>query len=823
MKRRLLNLLACAIALPLIAGCGPKEEVPEAPKTYKVIVDKYFGHIEVTGKTEGFDKGASVSLTIKAIDDFSLIEDGFRVYENTKAETNVKFTWAAETSKMTFKMPANDVILTGKVKDKDYDYVLDKYTPLDGGDVETNGVKLHFDENLVTENCETGFIELAPFGSLYLESYLPGIAKVFVKEIYDGEPDGGFSLGKASTPNAIDGDILYTQTTASVELSPEYPYFVINNREKKNVIEYIKFNYTPNDTEKDLKELIKVNDISTTFVPEMHLKPYEVYPIDETKIPDNRIVKPIEPLEYTEPGEYIYGYEVYSKTNEGQPLKLLYTSKAKVTLKGSPSLTNWAVFHLKDKTAFIQVANNKKVDISLNEDVKKYNWNNKFNDFDTPFTSDRHFYPTYSVVGLPDHKNADGCYPLSISYNGFDNHIEMPDPLMKPGYTFGGWFMDFECTKPFDPQGSYAGDYTLYAKCLEEVKNYRKVFYYDYDGTILDRIDYLEEKDGAELILPSFDDVGTSLTNDFSYQIRVYELRMGPNRIDMLRPQGQYPNVEEVYEGDTLKYDDIKDYDGDIKLIVSRAQIYQNPFGFYSLFFEDVEGNTVISGFTMDSVYQSGDRILAGRYYDWDEDYHFDYTTYHDAHRCDEFTLTDEVDGYIIDQGSYTSIASYGYGNKYEEHAKPLEGILRHDSVLKVNRRAFFNRYGLKGTYFPRFAREFGIESYANTYFNSRLLLPNTLDKIGQRAFVGSENIKVVCLPRSITSIGKGAFSLADYNEAKFAFENVRYRDEDEKILFYYEGSEKDFKKLDDVSKDEILNNASNIVYNTKYTPYFGR
>lgn len=99
--------------------------------------------------------------------------------------------------------------------------------------------------------------------------------------------------------------------------------------------------------------------------------------------------------------------------------------------------------------------------------------------------------------------------------------------------------------------------------------------------------------------------------------------------------------------------------------------------------------------------------------------------------------------GYIVDQGSFNSVCSYGYGNKRYEHSKPLQGILRHDSVLRVGRRAFFNRYGLVGTYFPKNATEFAVESYANTTFNDVLLLPKNLQKIGPRAFMGSKNIKV--------------------------------------------------------------------------------
>lgn len=820
MNKKILCVLACALAFPLVESCSPS---PSPKPKYNVIVDSSVGHISVEGKKEGILAGKNVDLTITATDGFNLLSEYFRLYQNNNDKTEVEYTWSATSAKLEFVMPASDVVFAGAIKDPEYDICLDKYTHLDGGDVEVNGVKLHFDENSVKENCDTGFIEMAPFGSLYLESYLPGITEVFVKEIYDGEPDGGYCLGASSTPNSIDGPIWYSQTTEKIILSPDQPYFSINNREKELVIEFVKMKYQPNDVEKDLKELIKVDDLSTSFDPNNLLNPYEVNPIDESKIPDNRIVKPIEPLTYTEPGEYIYGYEVYSKTKDGNMCKLLYSSTAKCVLKGSSTFKHWAVFHLKDKVVTLQVGNNQKVDISTNEEISRYNWKNDFNDLDTPFTSDRHFYPEYSVVGLPNHKNGDGCYPISCSYNAFDGHIDMPDPDMMKGYTFGGWFMDFDCTVAFDPDASYAGDITLYAKCLEKSKQYRKVYYYDYDGTSLNRIDYLEEKDGSEIALPTFADIKTKLVDGTTYETKMYEVRMGANRVKMLRPKGYYPIEETEYQGDKLKYEDIKDFGGDVKLIVSKVVVYTNPLAAFTIFFQDLDDNTVASGFTMDEVYQSGDRILVGRYADWNKDWTFDYSTYYDPQRCDEFTVTDAVDGYIIDQGSYNSIATYGYGNKYSQHSKPLQGILRHDSVIKVNRRAFFNRYGLVGTYFPKNAREFGLESYTNTHFNGRLLLPKNLDTIGARAFVGSSNIKVVCLPKSIVTVGQGAFSLADYDEETFEFTNVRYRNEEDKIEFYYEGSEKDFAKLDDATKKEILSNASIIHYNVSYNPYYGR
>ena len=84
-----------------------------------------------------------------------------------------------------------------------------------------------------------------------------------------------------------------------------------------------------------------------------------------------------------------------------------------------------------------------------------------------------------------------------------------------------------------------------------------------------------------------------------------------------------------------------------------------------------------------------------------------------------------------------------------------------------------------------------------------------------------STNIHHVFLPSSIEEIGKGAFSIASYNEAKGEFENIKYRDDANKIVFYYEGTEKDFNLLDEKTRLEITNNASKIIYEMKYNPCY--
>ena len=702
-------------------------------------------------------------------------------------------------------------------RDPEYNIIFNDKTHLDGGDITGGGITFHFDENAVNENPDEGFVQIGPHGALYLQSYVPGLQKVYVKVKRTVDYEGQFFLGESSTPNSVEWFDLYSITSSFIDMTPDRPYFSIHNRgDNVLIIDTVKIKYAAENSEKTMKELIQVEDHEAAYDASNPIKPYELHPIDESLVPENRVLRKIGPEEYKEPGDYIYGYEVYSKTKDGDLGKLLYSSKAHFYVRGTADHKHLAIFHLPDGVEVIPVENHQKVDLSQNPNISSYNWSSIFNDFDTPFYMDRHYYPVFSVIGMPSGKDGDGCYPVTTSYSLLERVIKMPDPVMMDGYKFGGWYLDHELTQAFDPDASYSGNLTLYAKCIETNKNFRKVYYYDYDNTFLNRIDYLYEND--EITLAKFSDVASQFKGD-----KMYEVRMGTNRVAMLRPQGTYPGESQEYAGDKLSYELIRNIAGDIRLIVSKIELFDNGPANYSRFFLDSEQNSVISGYKMPEQYKAGDFVLSGRYIDL-KDWEYNYDVYHDPQRCDEFTVTDAVDGYLMDQGSYQSIATYGYGNKAEMHSKPLEGILRHESVLKVNRRAFFNRYGLKGTYFPRNAREFDIESYSNTHFNNYLMLPKSLTKIGQRAFMGSTNIHNVFLPKTLTKVGAGAFSLGDYDETSYAFTNIRYRTVMmDKINFYYEGSESEFAKLDEVTRNEITNNASNIIYNASYNTYYGR
>ena len=502
--------------------------------------------------------------------------------------------------------------------------------------------------------------------------------------------------------------------------------------------------------------------------------------------------------------------------------KLLYSSKARIHLQGTKNSGEYhAIFHIKDDIVTIPVLKNNTVKITDSAALIGYNWNSPYNDLSTPFYQDRHFYPVYSVVGMPVNKDGDGCSPVSTTYSALEKTFTMPDPIMDQGYEFGGWFLDQELTKPYDPDGIYEGNINLYANCIETDESFRKVYYHDYDGTLLDHVDYLKE-DG-EITLPTYQEVGTKLTNK---QELMYAVIIANNNIDMLRAKGNYPTCGN-YAGDKLTYDLIKDYAGDVHLYISTFELYDRGPANYTRFFVDPEENDAINGIAMPMAHEADDMILPGCYiFISPKTYLHDYSIYANPKRSGEFLVTDEMNGYIMDQSSYTSIATYGYGNKNSEHAKPLGGILRHESVLKVNRRAFFNRYGLKetATYFPRNAREFDVESYANTEFNGYLFLPKTLTKIGKRAFVGSKNIQYVALPKTIKTIEKDAFSLGEYDEKACEFKNVKNRtNAQDLITFYYEGTQEEYNRLDEVTRTEIENNALKVICNVKYNVRYGR
>ena len=711
----------------------------------------------------------------------------------------------------------------------EYNIVFDRTVHLSAGDITSHKVKFHFDERSVDERPKDKdcFVEIGAYGALYLTSYIPGILKVKVEAIHTTEYEGAFFLGTSSTPNNVENLSTYTITYDFVDIDSDNPYFSIHNYQG-NVLKIdrilIQYEKPENDPEALLKAILQLDDMDVVYDKDHPVRPYDQN--SSFEVPENRIVQQIGPDEYNEPGEYKIGYEVYSKNDDGTPKKLLYSLTSMLKIHGADNGKHLAIYHLPEKKVIVEVPDFGRPDVTDSEELIRYNWENSFNDFVNPMTKDRDFYPTLSAIGIPSEKNGDGCYPVSARFSLLDKVVNMPDPTLKPGYKFAGWYMDHACTQVFDPEGAYTTNLVLYAKCIKETRNFRKVYYYDYDGTFLNRLDLLYEDE--DLTLPTFEQIDSKLP-DYFHTGKMYSLSSGANKVAMLRPEGDYPSVVqggyEHYDGDKLTNELVSSIPADVKLTVSKFEIYDNGPANFTRLSQDSELNWVVSGYRMDETVQKGNRLLPGRYIRYNTQKEiYDYDDPVDPSRSGDYLITDALyDGCIIDQGSYSSIATHGYANMHHEHSKPLEGILRHESVLRVDRRAFFNRYGMTGTYFPRNARTFANESYSNTMFTGVLQLPKSLTKIGKRAFVGSENIHYVMLPKTLTTVEADAFCLGTFNEKKMEFENIHARSTaQEKIVFYYEGTELEFSKLDKATRDEINRNGR-VMYNASYNVYYGK
>lgn len=718
--------------------------------------------------------------------------------------------------------------LIQRVKSDDYTLTINKNNPLQGGDVLTpGGTNIHFDEYGVDETVADGLLTLASYGSICLQTYISGISSVEVtSETGDGK---SFFLSIGATPNSAEYTTESFNGHGSVDLIDGYGtgcyFFSIHNKnETPLVIKSISINYTCQDNEAYLRNLVD-NHLSSPLEVEYTghpYNPYDGYEIDPSLIPSDRhLIATMGEDDYpTSPGHYTYGYEVYDVDNLGQPRKLLYTRTKSFKIFGSFSTRKVITFHIPDENGkeklVLQEVDGSNYDITqIPTECLPYSWDSPYNNFSQ--IGDEHYYPVFRVSGLSANKEGDGCYPVHLNYSYAERGFTMPEPQMKPGYKFGGWYTDANLTKPFDEQDVYPGNITLYAKCLETDLDVKRVYYHYQDGSLADRIDYLYSDD-SKLTLPdasSFMDVPSSSSAGF------WDIFCGTTNTGIYRQSIDSSSTV----GDLIKYSDFTGHDGDIHAYIANIKEIPNLLWTYDLFSQDSDGNDVFQHTLMANKFKRNDDFVIPGYGVKQREngqYHYQSDGF-TIDRTGQFFMTDEKAASVIDGGTLKTIASYGYGNI--EMRKPLSGVLRHESVQKVGRRAFFNRYGLKGTYFPRNATDFEIEAYANVVFNRVLTLPKNLNRIGDRCFLGAENIDVVCLPRSIKHIGQNAFAYGIYNPETRIFEHISNRDSaaNNPITFLYEGSETDFNILDEVTKAAITNNASRIVYNYSYQTYYGR
>ena len=726
---------------------------------------------------------------------------------------------------------------TDTTADGNYSLLIDENNPLIGGNVYTNGgTKVHFDEYGVDETITDGVLELAAYGNVSLQTYISGISAV---EVWSETGENKeFYLGAGATPNSCEFTWSSNEGHSRLNLKNGFEgncfYFSIHNKTETPLkIEKINIEYTCEDTEASLKNLIRNHlgsPMNVTYNGHPY-NPYDGYEINPDDIPADRVVvKTMKENEYpTAPGNYIYGYEVYDVDSTNHARKLLYTLTKEFDIIGyniAPADNHKVVtFHIPDengneKLVFQQLGNDvHDYDLTeIPEECLEYNWISPYNDFTG--IGDEHYYPVFHVTGLSANKEGDGCYPVHTSYSYLERGFKMPNPQMKAGYKFGGWYLDQELTTIFDESKMYPGNLTLYAKCIETDLDIRRVYYHQEDGELSNHVDYLYSSD-EKLELP----LAKSIMDLHRPLVPFYwNVRCGTNDL------GLYKQPDTIYSnpGDKIRYSDFAGMEGDVHIYATEIKRLPSSYQWsYDLFSQDSDGNNIFQHTLMANINKSEyDFIIPGYAVNpresGDGQYH-DQADCFPVARTGQFFMTDEKEAYLADGGTLKTIASYAYAN-IEMH-KPLQGILRHDNVQKVGRRAFFNRYDLKGTYFPKNATVFEIEAYANTRFNKVLTLPKGLTTIGDRCFMGAENIDFVCLPRTIKTIGANAFAFGTYNSELRVFENITNRTVggNDPIVFLYEGSEMDFNKLDDVTKNAIRNNASRIVYNYSYEAYYGR
>ena len=91
--------------------------------------------------------------------------------------------------------------------------------------------------------------------------------------------------------------------------------------------------------------------------------------------------------------------------------------------------------------------------------------------FDTPVTSNITIYARWKSLWTVTFNTQGGSHPITV----FDGEtIERPDDPERTGYTFIGWYVDPECTNPFDFSSTIGTNYELYAKW--EINTYSVTF-----------------------------------------------------------------------------------------------------------------------------------------------------------------------------------------------------------------------------------------------------------------------------------------------------------------------------------------------------------
>ena len=667
---------------------------------------------------------------------------------------------------------------------------------LHNGDFFTSrGTRLHFNEEGVIEGSN---LLIAPLGGLYLTTPINGLHNVEVDLYRRGdEYETNFNFAWCSAPyeamdcydGSIDGPKDFTTENCD-DLPPRYFSITNPSTTKFLRVNTIAIRY---QCESNFNSIVKGSIGNTTYAYDDEDAPrtldLDIFgaSIDLDKF--DRGYDEINGHEY--PGSYPICFSAYAGEQEDHAFQ--FSQLENYTVKGMQDGRHAVTFHYGVEHAFGEVkgvANG--VDFTTGFPTQRV-WDAPINDF-THITEDRHYYPVMNAFGFDPNGH---CGTVSMNWYMNEGHVEMPAPdQIEEGYQFVGWYLDESLSTPYDPERTYDYDLVLFARLVKSDYPIRPIYYYD-NRRNLDKIDYavLDQVSGDQ--------------HYGSYTVgKIYDDAFYHNGDDTVG----YCQTESVLN--------ITEREGPVTILTITDNDIINHRDYH------VEYRTEqVTGDTFHTLTHFSDRKGYREFYDWyaNVDRQLPTLPFHVKEDETYKTIT-STDGYVYpyarrntyldDMDALTEIGAYAYACYAGYSAKPLYGLSGHKRVSKVGRRAFFNRFGLAdhSTYFPSNAKIFDTEAYANVFFNNNILmLPNSLQQIGARCFMGCQNLNRVYLPLSLKSVGVNAFATGTYDEEMDEFTNIT---NSKRIDFYYQGTESQYRALPLSTRERIEDNARSITYN---------
>ena len=95
-------------------------------------------------------------------------------------------------------------------------------------------------------------------------------------------------------------------------------------------------------------------------------------------------------------------------------------------------------------------------------------------DFTMPVTKDMILYAKWTINTYTVSFDSVGGSSVDVETADYETPVTKPEDPTKTGYTFGGWYTDYACTKAYDFAAPVTGDMTLYAKW--EINSYQVTF-----------------------------------------------------------------------------------------------------------------------------------------------------------------------------------------------------------------------------------------------------------------------------------------------------------------------------------------------------------